>query len=426
MDHFTYKNDELYCENIPVSKITAEVGTPAYIYSAATFRRHVQNYREAFAEMNPLICYSVKGCSNINILKMVADLDTGFDVVSGGELFRVAKAGGDTTKVVYAGVGKTDKEINEAIDANIAYFNVESEAELANLTKIANERKTIVKGALRVNPDVDPKTHRYTTTGKKESKFGVDIERAVAAFQEFGKDEYFKLCAIHLHLGSPINTTDPYVLAIDKALVMIEELRAQGFEIEAIDIGGGFGADYTTGQAPLTADYADVIIPMLRDKGLKLILEPGRSISGNAGIMVGQVVYVKKGGDKNFAILDAGMNDLIRPSLYEAFHFAWPVKVKPQHSLDKRMDPMNLSDLVKTDIVGPICETGDYLALDRNLPAIARGDQLAIFTAGAYGFAMSSQYNSHPRAAEVLVDGDSFKVIRQRESYDDLIAAEMS
>ena len=424
MDLFNYKDNKLFCEDIAVEDIAASHGTPLYIYSANTIKAHVKNFQDAFKDIDTTICYSVKVCSNINILKMVADLGETFDVVSGGELFRVVEAGADTSKVVYAGVGKTDEEIKYAIEQGIGYFNIESEAELENIIDIASQMGKKVKCALRVNPDVDPKTHTYTTTGKKESKFGVDIERAINVFETYGRSESIHIAGIHLHLGSPIYSPDPYVQAIKKTLTMIEGLRAKGFEIDTLDIGGGYASDYTTGQAPTPAVYADAIVPLLKGTGLKLILEPGRSIMGNAGIFVSQVNYTKTSGEKNFAIIDGAMNDLIRPALYEAFHFIWPVSVTPEFVPQKRDDIMALPGTVKTDVVGPICESADFLAQDRLLPPVKRGDLLAVFTAGAYGFVMASQYNSRPRAAEVLVDGSEAKVIRKRETWQDLTAHE--
>ncbi len=424
MDFFGYRGQELYCEEVSVERIAAEMGTPLYVYSAATFRSHYQKLERAFAELHPLICYSVKGCGNLHILRLFAALGSGFDVVSGGELFRVLEAGGRAEQVVYAGVGKTDAEIRQALEAGIGYFNIESEAELENLIAIATQRNKPVRAALRVNPDVDPKTHRYTTTGKKETKFGVDCERARGVFEQYGRNGQVRLEGIHIHIGSPVNSTVPYVEAIQKTLALIAELRAAGHDIRVIDIGGGFGADYTTGQAPAPEEYAAAIVPLLRGTGLRVVLEPGRSISANAGILVTRVLYNKKGGTKNFVIVDAAMNDLIRPALYDAFHFLWPVRVARGYELENRSDTVDLSGLRKVDVVGGICESSDFLAKDRMLPPLKRGDLLSIFTAGAYGFAMSSQYNARPRAAEVMVEGEICKVIRRRESYQDLIALE--
>jgi diaminopimelate decarboxylase len=423
-DFFHYQDRQLFCENVPVERIAEELGTPAYIYSAATFQDHYRKLQDAFSELDLLICYSVKGCGNINICRMLAEMDSGFDVVSGGELFRALQAGGSADRVVYAGVGKTDVEIRSAIEADICYFNIESEAELENIIRIAADMKKQVRAALRINPDVDPKTHRHTTTGKKETKFGVDLDRAADVFETYGRDKLVKLTGIHIHIGSPVNNVEPYVQALEKTLAFIENLRGRDFVIEALDIGGGFGADYTADQAPAAAEYAAAIVPLLRGKNLRLILEPGRSISANAGIFVSRVLYTKKGGDKTFAIIDGAMNDLIRPVLYDAFHFAWPVHVEDQFVIDQRRDPMKIEGLQKFDVVGPICETGDCLAKDRLLPPLKRGDLLAFFTSGAYGFAMSSQYNARPRAVEVLVEGNSFRLIRKRETYEDLIAHE--
>jgi len=355
MDEFRYRDRELYCEDVPVSRIAAEAGTPVYIYSKATFTRHIRNIQNAFSELSPLICYSVKCCGNIQILRHFAELGVGFDVVSGGELYRVQQSGGSTAKVVYAGAGKTDREIHEAIEAEIAYFNIESEAELENLIRLAKEDRKTVHAALRVYPDVDPKTHRYTTTGKKETKFGVDIERAEAIFEQYGRNENVRLTAIHLHIGSPVNTVEPYVEALKKALDLIERLRGRGFAIEALDLGGGFGADYTTGQAPTTEAYAQAIVPLLRGKNLLLILEPGRTVAANAGILVTQVLYLKKGGEKNFAIIDAAMTDLIRPALYDSYHFIWPTLVKKGFEVELRTEPMKAEGLRKVDVVGPVC-----------------------------------------------------------------------
>jgi diaminopimelate decarboxylase len=402
----------------------AEVGTPVYIYSKATFLDHLQKVQKAYSELDTTICYSVKACGNINILKFIAGTGSGFDVVSGGELYRVQEAGGDTSKIVFAGVGKTDAEIIEALNADIGYFNIESEAELENLIQMAKQQAKQPKAALRVNPDVDPKTHRYTTTGKKETKFGVDIEWARKVFADYGKSEAVKLCAIHIHLGSAGKTVEPYVEAVEKVLALIDQLRKEGAAVEALDIGGGYGADYITGTAPTAADYAAAIVPLLKDKNLKLILEPGASIAANAAILVTQVLYLKTSGGKKFIIVDAGMNDLIRPPLYDAFHFIWPVQVDERFVPSQRDRDLQLRGSEVVDVVGPICESADFFAKDRALPPVRRGDLLSIFTAGAYGFCMSSNYNARGRAAEVLAEGSQFTVIRKRETYEDLTALE--
>ena len=424
MDSFNYKNGKLFAENVDVEKIADSVGTPVYIYSKATILDHFNKIKKAYSAIDTTICYSIKACGNVNILKILADAGSGFDIVSGGELFRAQKAGGDVKKIVYAGVGKTDEEIIAALKAGVGYFNIESEAELENVIALAKQAGIKTKAALRVNPDVDYKTHTYITTGKKETKFGVDIERAQKIFEQYGKNGIVDLCAIHVHLGSGGKTIDPYCDAIKKVLPLIDALRGKGFKIEAIDLGGGFGADYQSDYAPSAADYAKGIIPLLKDKKLKLILEPGKSIIANAGILLTKVLYLKQGGNKKFVIVDAGMNDLIRPCLYEAFHFIWPAKVLPQFEHLKRADQLDIKGLEFVDIVGPICEGADFFAKDRAIPPVKRGDLISIFTAGAYGYTMSSNYNARPMLPEVLVDGDSFKVIRKRQTYEDMIAPE--
>jgi diaminopimelate decarboxylase len=424
MDYFHYKEGRLFAENVDVERIANDIGTPVYIYSKATFLDHFQKVQKAYNALDTTICYSVKACGNINILKILAEAGSGFDIVSGGELHRVLQAGGEPSKIVFAGVGKTDKEIIESLNANIGYFNIESEAEIENLIRIAKQQGKYPKAALRVNPDVDPKTHTYTTTGKKETKFGVDIERARKVFANYGKNKAVQLSAIHIHLGSAGKTVEPYVEAIEKTLILIDQLRSDGFTIEAVDIGGGYGADYVTAEAPTAAEYAAAIVPLLKGKNLKLILEPGASIAANTAILVTQVLYLKSSGSKKFVIVDAGMNDLIRPPLYDAFHFIWPTKVDKKFVPPRRDKNLQLTGTDIIDIVGPICESADFFAQDRALPPIKRGDLLSIFTTGAYGFTMSSNYNTRPRSAEVLVDGDKFSVIRRRESYEDLILPE--
>jgi diaminopimelate decarboxylase len=424
MDYFNYKNGKLLAENVDVKRIATEVGTPVYIYSKATFKNHLQKIKEAYRKLDTTICYSVKACGNINILKFMAEAGSGFDIVSGGELYRVLQAGGDVSKIVYAGVGKTDKEIIEALNVGIGYFNIESEAELENLIQLAKRESKQPRAALRINPDVDPKTHTYTTTGKKETKFGVDIEHGRKIFANYGKDDAVKLCAIHIHLGSAGHTVEPYVEAIEKILALIEQLRCDGFTIEAVDIGGGYGADYITATAPTAADYAAAIVPLLKDKNLKLILEPGASIAANAAILVTQVLYLKTSGEKKFVIVDAGMNDLIRPPLYDAFHFIWPVKVAKGFVPKRRDKDLQINGTKVVDVVGPVCEAADFFAKGRALPPVRRSDLLSIFTAGAYGFSMSSNYNARGRAPEVLVNGGEFSVIRKRETPEDLIALE--
>lgn len=425
MDYFNYKNGKLFAENVSVEKIADEVGTPVYIYSKATFKEHLQKIHQAYSRLDTTICYSVKACGNINILKFMAEAGSGFDIVSGGELYRVLLAGGKPSKIVYAGVGKTDTEIIEALDADIGYFNIESEAELENLIRLAKQQGKQPKAALRVNPDVMYKTHAFLTTGRKETKFGVDIERALKVFADYGDNTAVNLCVIHVHLGTGGKKIDPYVEAVEKILPLIEQLRSKGHTIEALDLGGGYGADYESDTVPSAAEYAAGIVPLLKDKNLKLILEPGKSICANAGLMLTRVLYIKQGGRKKFVIVDAGMNDLIRPSLYDAFHFIWPAKVDEKFVPRQREKDLRLNGTEVVDIVGPICEGADFFAKDRGLPPVERGDLLSVFTAGAYGFSMSSNYNARARAAEVLVDGDKFSVIRKRETYEDLTALEI-
>ena len=424
MDHFNYRSGSLFAEDVSVQEIAEKVGTPVYIYSKATFLDHLRKIRDAYSGLDTTVCYSVKACGNINILRFMAEAGSGFDVVSGGELYRVLQAGGQASEVVYAGVGKTDAEITEALDAGIDYFNIESEAELENLIRLAAQQGKQAKVALRVNPDVDYKTHAFLTTGKKETKFGVDIERAMKVFADYGGNPAVNLCALHVHLGTGGKKIDPYVEAVKKILPLIDRLRGKGHTIEAIDLGGGYGADYESDTVPSATKYAAGIVPLLKDKNVKLILEPGKSICANAGIMLTRVLYVKRGGSKKFVIADAGMNDLIRPSLYDAFHFIWPAKVDEKFVPHRRTEDLKPEGAEIVDVVGPICEGADFFAKDRALPPAKRGDLLSVFTAGAYGFTMSSNYNARVRTAEVLVDGDKFSVIRKRETYEDLIALE--
>lgn len=424
MDHFHFQDNQLHCENVPVSEIAERVGTPAYVYSKATFLHHYRAVRDAFAALDPLICYSIKSCGNLSICQMLKEAGAGFDIVSGGELARAEAIDADMSQIVFAGVGKSDAEIEHAIDAGVGWFNVESEAEMENLIAISRRKGARTRAALRVNPDVDPKTHRYTSTGKKESKFGVDLERGRRFFDAYGRDDAVHLCGIHLHIGSPVNSIEPYVSAITKGIELIDALRNDGFDIDTIDIGGGFGAHYRDREAPPAVRYAEAIVPLLKDKKLKVIMEPGRSIAANAGILLTRVLYLKQSGERDFLIVDGGMNDLLRPALYEAYHFAWPTSPREGFVPADRATAEELPGLKLMDIVGPVCESGDFLAKDRMLPPMERGDLLAIYSAGAYGIVMASHYNTRPNPPEILVDGDTFQVIRKRETYDDLMAAE--
>jgi diaminopimelate decarboxylase len=447
MDHFAYRDGRLFAEDADLSAVAARVGTPLYVYSAATLTLHYQRLRDAFKALDPLICFSVKSCPNIGVLRHLASLGAGMDVVSGGELVRARLAGVPPERIVYAGVGKSDAEIISALGrpstdepkpeqtSPIALFNIESEAEFQNIASIAQALGVKAHAALRVNPDVDPVTHKYTTTGTAETKFGVDITRAHAFFKKYDGHPNLKLSGIHVHLGSPVMSAEPYVQAIKKILALIDELEAYGHRIDTINLGGGFGADYVSGKSPSAQMYADAIVPLLKDRmehrwastgrRTRIVLEPGRSIVASAGVLLTRVEYIKTGGSKKFLVCDAGMHTLVRPALYEAFHFIWPVNVAPQHEPTVRVERPDLPALEECDVVGPICETGDFLAKDRPLPPVTRGDLLCVFTAGAYGMSMASRYNSHPLPAEVLVNGSEAKLVRTRETYADLVAHEL-
>jgi len=422
MNPFPYINHELYCEDLPVSRLAMEFGTPLWIYSKNFLLHQLRQIQTAFADVDPVLCYSVKANSNLSILKTMAEAGSSFDVVSGGELYRVKAAGADTTKVVFAGVGKTDDEIRFALESKILMFDVESEGELDAISAIAGEMGMVAPVALRLNPDIDAKTHSKTTTGKKGNKFGMDIERFQELAAKVLHDPNLKLTGIHMHLGSPILTTDPYAAAGRKAIDVVKGLRAAGHEINWINLGGGFGISYRQNEGLPASAYAEVIVPAVKEAGCRLALEPGRFICGNSGILVGQVVYTKHEGGKTFVIQDAAMNDLVRPAMYDSFHRIWPVK--PGVAMPENLEG-EISGCEKVDIVGPVCESGDTFAKDRYFPEVKRGDLVAIFSAGAYGTAMSSNYNSRPRGCEVLVDGGKVTVIRNRESYADLIRHEL-
>ncbi len=428
MDWFNYRDGQLYCEDVQIDALVQKVGSPVYIYSRKTLEHHYDRIAQAFAPLDPIICYAMKTCGNIHLCKLLADRGAGMDVVSGGELIRAQLAGAPMSKVAYAGVGKTDAEIRQAIDAKIGWFNIESEAEFENIASIARQMGAQANGALRVNPDVyDAKTHAKTATGKKETKFGVDIERAKRFFERYGHDRNLRLNTIHLHIGSPIYSAEPYVRAITKALELIAELGKQGYKITALDIGGGFAADYESGMSPGAAGYAKDIVPLLmpfKQAGGRILMEPVRFIAANAGALVTRVQYIKMGGKKKFVIVDTGMHHLVRPALYDSIHFIWPTRVAAMHEPKRRALEMDMPGLETCDVVGPICESADFLAKDRLLPPVARGDLLCVFTAGAYGMAMASQYNAQPRPPEVLVDGAKATLIRHRETYDDLVAHE--
>lgn len=424
MDRFEYRDGHLWCEDQSAAGLAERFGTPLYVYSQDTLLTHYDRLLQAFSALDPLICYSIKCSANVHLCRLLAERGSGFDVVSGGELHRALHAGADPRKIVFAGVGKTEPELREALAAGVGLMNVESESELAQLAALGEATGASPRAALRINPDVDPKTHVYTTTGKKETKFGVDHERARAAFESVRGRRGVRLCGLHLHIGSPVNDPRAYAASIERALELIGELRSAGHTVDTLDIGGGFGAFYQGHEAPAAVDYASVIVPLLKGSDLRIILEPGRTIAANAGILLTRVLHVKSSGAKRFLIVDASMNELIRPALYGAYHFVWPVAAGARVPRERTAD-QPFEGLSPCDVVGPVCESGDFLAQGRFLPPVAAGDLLAIFTTGAYAMSMASQYNSRPRAAEVLVAGAQARLIRRRETYADLIAAEL-
>lgn len=424
MDRFEYREGRLWCEGVSAAELADRYGTPLYVYSQSTFEQHFDRMAQAFEPLNPLICFSIKCCQNIHLCNVLNRRGSGFDVVSGGELHRALLIGADPAKIVFAGVGKSDAELRAAFDARVGLINIESESELAVVIDLARSTGVRPRIALRVNPDVDAHTHLYTTTGKKETKFGVDIERAADVFARYGRNPHVHLCGIHMHIGSPVNDLSAYHNALRRGLELIDRLRASGFDIDTIDIGGGFGAHYEGSEAPPASEYARVLVPLLQDRNLRVILEPGRSIAANAGLLLSRVVHVKQSGQRRFLIVDASMTELIRPALYGAYHFIWPVEAGRQ-TPGNRAAQQPFDDLVAYDVVGPVCESGDFLAKNRSLPLLSRGDVVAIFTAGAYAMTMASQYNSRPRPAEVLVSERASRLIRRRETHDDLTRCEV-
>jgi len=407
MHYFSYKNSELYAEDVPIRKIAEKVGTPFYVYSQRTLLQHLSAYQKAFDGHPHTICFALKANSNPAVLRLLAKNGCGADVVSGGELYLAKKAGVPSKKIVYAGVGKTEKEIIEALKAKILMFNIESSDEMKVIDKIAGRLKVKAPVALRVNPDIDPKTHPYISTGLKESKFGIPIETALKHYRLAQKLKNLDIVGIHKHIGSQITTLQPFVDAVKKVIELAKTLRDNGINIKNLDIGGGLGIPYDNEEPPHPGEYAKAILPLVNEHGFNLVLEPGRSIAGNAGIFITKVLYLKDHNKKEFVIVDAGMNDLLRPSLYSAYHHVLPVK-------------KNQRKKITSDIVGPICESGDFLAKDREINRLSQGELIAVMSAGAYGFTMSSNYNSRPRVAEVLVKENEFFVVRERETYRDL------
>ncbi|MGA9923531.1 MAG: diaminopimelate decarboxylase [Isosphaeraceae bacterium] len=425
MEPFQYRDRQLYCEDVPVAELAARFGTPLYVYSQSAILETLKSLRSAFADVDPLVCYSVKANSNLGILKVMAEHGSGFDVVSGGELHRVKLAGGDPERTVFAGVGKTDDEIVAGLEAGVLMFNVESEGELEAITRVAAAMNRVAPIALRVNPDVDPRTHRYTSTGKKESKFGMDIERSLRVAEAALAMSSVRMIGMHMHIGSQITTTEPYAGAVAKGVEVIGQLRRMGHPIGWYNMGGGFGIAYKKSEARSIAEFAAAIVPGVKAAGCRLAIEPGRVIAGNAGILVSRVLYTKQSGDKRFLIQDAAMNDLIRPALYESFHRIWPVVAAPGLPAPPDDFEAAIPGTEPWDVVGPVCESGDFLAKDRFLPQLDRGDLIAIFSAGAYGMVMASNYNTRPRAAEVLVALRQSRLVRRRETYEDLVSQEV-
>jgi len=411
MNHFQYKGNELFAEGVAIKDIVAKLGSPVYIYSHATLERHFKAFDDAFAAMPHTICYSLKANSTQSVLKTFINLGGGMDIVSGGELYRALKAGVAPQKVVYSGVGKKDDEIKYALNTGILMFNVESEQELTRINEIAVRMGKKAGIAIRVNPDVDPGTHPYITTGLKNAKFGITIDRAMEEYSRAKTLPGIDVIGIDMHIGSQLTKVNPFVDSIEKLKVMITKLRSQGIDLKYFDCGGGLGIQYNAEEPPLPSDYGKEIVAATKDLGMHLVFEPGRNLVGNAGILVAKCLYTKARDEKNFIMIDAGMNDLARPALYDSYHGV--------QAVTKDQDGM-----IVADIVGPICESGDFLVKGREVPMFKQGDLIAFMSAGAYGFAMSSSYNSRPRVAEVLVKDEKFEVVREREKVEDLVAGE--
>ena len=416
MNHFEYRNGEMFAEGVPVKRIAKEVGTPAYVYSLATLKRHFQVFDRAFSAVPHIVCFSVKANSNIALLRVFAKEGGGFDIVSGGELFRALRADADPKKIVFSGVGKKKDEIEYALKSGILMFNVESEDEMVTLNEIAGGIGKKAPISLRINPDVDPQTHPYISTGMKKAKFGVDIKRSLENYKRAVSMPNLEVVGVDCHIGSQLTSLSPFVDALARVReyldrVLVGSLKREGVKIRYLDLGGGLGISYKDEMPPHPEEYARAIIQGLEDLDVTLILEPGRVIVGNAGILITEVQYIKETDEKKFVIVDGGMNDLIRPALYGSYQAIQPVVEK------------NSAKIV-ADVVGPICESGDFFAKDREIARPRRGDLLAVMSAGAYGFTMASNYNSHPKPPEVLVDGDQYYVIRTRETMDDLIRGE--
>lgn len=413
MNDFHYRQGELYCEDVPLSRVAKEVGTPCYVYSHHTLVQHFRVYDGAFKHIPHIVAFAMKANSNLAVLRIMAKEGSGVDIVSGGELFRALKAGVPTSKIVFAGVGKKPDEIRDALRADILMFNVESSAEVQAINDVAASIGVRARVALRINPDIDPKTHPYISTGLKKSKFGIAADRALEEFKAAAAFSHIEVVGLHAHIGSQLTEVAPFVASLKKVLGMVQALSEQGIPLRYINIGGGLGITYSDETPPEPKDLAEAISPLVHDLKCVLIMEPGRVIVGNAGVLVTKVLYTKDGEAKRFLIVDAAMNDLIRPSLYDAYHDIRPLD-------EKIMSEPKMA----VDVVGPVCESGDFLAKDRVMPRMNAGDLMAVMSAGAYGFVMASNYNSRPRVPEVLVQKSHIHVVRSREGYDDLVRGE--
>jgi diaminopimelate decarboxylase len=436
---FHYRDGKLHCEDVDLARVAQEFGTPLYVYSAGTILDHYARLDQSLGDLDHLICYAVKANSNRAILKLLADAGAGFDIVSGGELFRLIAAGGDPRKCTFAGVGKSREEIEYALEQRVHSFNVESEAELEQIAKIAAAKNLRAPIALRVNPDVEPHTHEYISTGSHENKFGIALEHVASVYERAAKLDKIDIVGVQMHIGSQITEAEPFAAAIRKVAPLVRQLKEK-YGIKFFSIGGGMGIIYRRAlesgsgkwwhdhggepSAFSVRDYVDAIVPPLRDLRVRVLIEPGRFLVGNAGVLLTRVRYIKQTGRKSFAIVDAGMNDLIRPALYQSYHEIVPVAEPGRGDSPNRPRP-STSKMEKTDIVGPVCESGDFFALDREMPPIREGDLLAIMSAGAYGFVMASNYNSRPLPAEALVRGDKFTLVRKRQTYEDLLRGEV-
>jgi diaminopimelate decarboxylase len=437
---FHYRDGHLYCEDVDLARVAAEFGTPTYVYSAGTILDHYTRLDAALAPLDHLICYAVKANSNRAILNLLVRAGAGFDIVSVGELFRVLAAGGDPVKCTFAGVGKSPEEIEYALEQGVYSFNVESEAELAAIERIARAKKMRAPIALRVNPDVDPHTHQYISTGSQENKFGIALDQVTAVYERAARMSNIEIVGVQMHIGSQITEAKPFVSAIKKVAPLVRNLKSK-YGIKFFSIGGGMGIIYRRavesgsakwwhdhGAEPSAfsvGDYAEAILPPLRDLSIRTLVEPGRFLIGNAGVLLTRVRYIKQTGSKKFAIVDAGMNDLIRPALYQSYHEIVPCRASVSEADSSISTSKSTIKTEKIDIVGPVCESGDFFALDREMPELHEGDLLAIMSTGAYGFVMASNYNSRPLPAEALVRGDKFALIRKRQTWEDLVREEV-